>query len=136
MEIQDELNNIERNRVWELIPRPKKCFTIGTKWVFRNKLNEPDIVTRNKAKLVAQGHNQEVGIDYDEIFAPVARLEVIRMLLTFESFKNFRFFQMNVKSAFLNSFIEEQVYIDQPPSFEIHEFWITFSIETSTMCLV
>ena len=84
--MHEELNNFQRNNVWKLVPRPNDYPIIGTRWVFRNKLDEFGVVTRNKARLVAQGFNQEEGIDYDETFAPVARLESIRMLLAFASF--------------------------------------------------
>ena len=87
--MQEELNNIDRNNIWDLVQRPKDCSVIGTKQIFRNKLEKSDIITRNKARLVTQGYNQEEGIDFDEIFAPVARLEAIRMLLVYASFKNF-----------------------------------------------
>ena len=86
--------------------------------MFRNKLDETGVVTWNKARLVAEGYNQEEGIDYDETFAPVARLESIRMLLAFACFMDFKLYQIDVKSAFLNRFIEEEVYIEQPPGFE------------------
>ena len=85
-------------------------------------MDEQGQVTRNKARLVAKGYNQEEGIDYDETFAPVARLEAIRILLAFASFMDFKLFQMDVKSAFLNGFIEDEVYIDQPPGFENFQF--------------
>ena len=75
-------------------------------------MNEQGVITRNKARLVAKGYNQEEGIDYDETYAPVARLEAIRMLLIFTSFMNFKLYQMDVKSAFLNGFIEEEVYVE------------------------
>ena len=104
------------------MPRPNDYPIIGTRWVFRNKLDEFGVVTRNKARLVAQGFNQEEGISYDETFAPVARLESIRMLLAFASFKFFKLFQKDVKSAFLNGFIEEEVYVEQPPGFVDHQF--------------
>ncbi|GJQ90597.1 retrovirus-related pol polyprotein from transposon TNT 1-94 [Tanacetum coccineum] len=81
---------------------------IGTKWVFRNKLDENGIVSRNKARLVAQGYNQQEGIDYDETYAPVARLESIRILLAYACALDFKLFQMDVKSAFLNGFINEE----------------------------
>ncbi|GKE16238.1 putative reverse transcriptase, RNA-dependent DNA polymerase, partial [Tanacetum coccineum] len=91
---------------------------IGTKWIFRNKKDERGIVIRNKARLVAQGRTQEEGIDYDEVFAPVARIEAIRMLLAYASFMGFMVYQMVVKSAFLYGQIEEEVYVCQPPRFE------------------
>ena len=72
--MQEELNQFERNEVWELVPRPNDQSVIGTKWVYRNKMDENDIITINKARLVAQGYNQQEGIDYEEIIAPVARL--------------------------------------------------------------
>lgn len=116
--MQEELNQFERNQVWELVPRPKDKHIIGTKWVFKNKLDENGIVVRNKARLVAQGYNQEEGIDFDETFAPVARLEAIRVLLAYACSLNFQLYQMDVKSAFLNGFINEEVYVKQPPGFE------------------
>jgi hypothetical protein len=90
---------------------------IGTKWVFRNKLDEHGTIIRNKARLVAQGYRQEEGIDYDETFALVARLEAIRLFLAYASHKNFKVFQMDVKSAFLNGKLSEEVYVAQPPGF-------------------
>ncbi|GJW46775.1 putative ribonuclease H-like domain-containing protein [Tanacetum coccineum] len=91
---------------------------IGTKWVFRNKKDERGIVIRNKARLVAQGHRQEEGIDYEEVFAPVARIEAIRLFLAYASFMGFLVYQMDVKSAFLYGTIEEEVYVTQPPGFK------------------
>ncbi|GJT07683.1 retrovirus-related pol polyprotein from transposon TNT 1-94 [Tanacetum coccineum] len=105
------------NDVWELVPQPRNMTIIGTKWVFRNKLYENGIVSRNKARLVAQGYNQQEGIDYDETYAPVARLESIRILLAYACALDFKLFQMDVKSAFLNGFINEEVYVAQPPGF-------------------
>ncbi|GJT31122.1 retrovirus-related pol polyprotein from transposon TNT 1-94 [Tanacetum coccineum] len=90
---------------------------IETKWVFRNKLDENGIVSQNKARLVAQGYNQQEGIDYDETYASVARLESIRILLAYACALDFKLFQMDVKSAFLNGFINEEVYMAQPPGF-------------------
>ncbi|GKA63505.1 retrovirus-related pol polyprotein from transposon TNT 1-94 [Tanacetum coccineum] len=91
--------------------------TIATKWVFRNKLDENGVVSRNKARLVAQGYNQQEGIDYDETYALVARLESIRILLAYACALDFKLFQMDVKSAFLNGFINEEVYVAQPSGF-------------------
>ncbi|GJR19087.1 retrovirus-related pol polyprotein from transposon TNT 1-94 [Tanacetum coccineum] len=90
---------------------------IGTKWVFRNKLDQNGIVSRNKARLVAQGCNQKEGIDYEETYAPVARLESIKILLAYACTLDFKLFQMDVKRAFLNGFINEEVYVAQPPGF-------------------
>ena len=81
--MQEELNQFERNKVWTLVLRPKHHPIIGAKWVFRNKMNEHGVITRNKARLVAKGYNQEEDIDYDETYAPIARLEAIRILLVF-----------------------------------------------------
>ncbi|KAL8156572.1 hypothetical protein AgCh_001607 [Apium graveolens] len=100
--MQEELNQFERSKVWELVPAPKNRSIIGTKWVFRNKMDENGIVTRNKARLIAKGYSQEEGIDYDETFAPVARFEAIRIFLAFAAHSNFKVYQMDVKSVFLN----------------------------------
>ncbi|KAK6124609.1 hypothetical protein DH2020_041650 [Rehmannia glutinosa] len=116
--MQEELNQFERNKVWELVQRPTHKNVIGTKWVFRNKMNEEGSVVRNKARLVAKGYFQEEGIDFDETSAPVARLEAIRMFLAYAAHKNFIVYQMDVKSAFLNGLLEEEVYVEQPPGFE------------------
>ncbi|KAK2382949.1 putative mitochondrial protein [Trifolium repens] len=119
--MQEELNQFKRNDVWDLVPPPPSHQVIGTRWVFRNKLDENGIIIRNKARLVAQGYNQEEGIDYEETYAPVARLEAIRLLLAYACNMNFKLYQMDVKSAFLNGYINEEVYVKQPPGFENHE---------------
>ncbi|GJS58322.1 retrovirus-related pol polyprotein from transposon TNT 1-94 [Tanacetum coccineum] len=115
--MQEELNQFVANDVWELVPQPRNMTIIGTKWIFRNKLDENSIVSRNKARLVAQGYKQQEGIDYDETYAPVARLKSIRILLAYACALDFKLFQMDVKSAFLNGFINEEVYVAQPPGF-------------------
>ncbi|GKA89846.1 retrovirus-related pol polyprotein from transposon TNT 1-94 [Tanacetum coccineum] len=89
----------------------------GTKWVFKNKLDENGVISRNKARLVAQGYNQQEGIDFDETYALIARLESIRILLAYACAHDFKLFQIDVKSAFLNGFINEEVYVAQPPGF-------------------
>ncbi|GJX93076.1 putative ribonuclease H-like domain-containing protein [Tanacetum coccineum] len=104
-------------QVWILMDLPFGKKAIGTKWVFRNKRDERSIVVKNKARLVAQGHRQEEGIDYDEVFAPIARIEAIRLFLAFASYMGFLVYQMDVKSAFLYGTIEEEVYVHQPPGF-------------------
>ncbi|KAL8124948.1 hypothetical protein AgCh_012574 [Apium graveolens] len=115
--MQEELKEFERNKVWTLVPRPKDRSIVGTKWVFRNKTNSDGIMTRNKARLVAKGYSQHEGIDYDETYAPVARLEAIKIFLAYAAHKKFKVFQMEVKSAFLNGELEEEVYVEQPPGF-------------------
>ncbi|GKE13939.1 putative ribonuclease H-like domain-containing protein [Tanacetum coccineum] len=95
---------------------------IGTKWVFKNKKDERGIVIINKERFVAQGYTQEEGIDYDEVFAPVARIEAIRLFLAYASFKDFVVYQIHVKSTFLYGKIEEEVYVCQPPGFEDPNF--------------
>ncbi|GKF26295.1 copia protein, partial [Tanacetum coccineum] len=95
---------------------------IGTKWVYMNKKDERGIVIRNNARLVAQGYTQEEVIDYDEVFAPVARIEAIWLFLAYASFTDFIVYQMDVKSAFLYGKIEEEVYVCQPPGFEDSKF--------------
>ncbi|XP_074345434.1 putative mitochondrial protein AtMg00820 [Apium graveolens] len=107
--MQEKLNQFERHKVWKLVPQPKGKIMIDTKWVFINKLDEDDIVMRNKARLVAKGSSQEDGIDYDETYAPVARLEEIKMFLAFTAHSDFKVHQMDVKSAFQNAELEEEV---------------------------
>ncbi|GJY12432.1 retrovirus-related pol polyprotein from transposon TNT 1-94 [Tanacetum coccineum] len=120
--MQEELNQFYRNKVWTLVPLPYGKIAIGSKWVFRNKKDEHGTTTKNKARLVAQGYSQEEGIDYDETFAPVARMEAIRIFLAFATYMNFKVYQMDVKSAFLNGKLKEEVYVKQPPGFESSEF--------------
>jgi len=109
--MKKELNQFEYYEVWSLVPRTPEMNIIGTKWVYRNKMDEHGAITRNKARLVAKGYNQEEGIDFDETYAPVARLEAIRLLLAFSSIKGFRLFQMDIKRAFLNGYINEEVFV-------------------------
>eukprot|EP00253_Pinus_taeda_P014253 PITA_14253 len=115
--MDEELEQIEKNNTWELVPRPKDKNYLGTKWIFKNKLNENGEVIRIKAKLVCKGYAQQEGIDFEETFSLVARLEAIRMFLALSSFQKFKLFQMDVKSAFLNGDLEEEVYIEQPYGF-------------------
>jgi hypothetical protein len=120
--MQDELNQFERLKVWHLVPKPKGRTIIGTKWIFKTKKDENGIIVRNKARLVAKGYNQEEGIDYDETFAPVARIEAIRIFLSYAAHKNFTVFQMDVKTAFLNGILHEEVYVSQPEGFVDRDF--------------
>ncbi|GKE37580.1 putative ribonuclease H-like domain-containing protein, partial [Tanacetum coccineum] len=120
--MQEKLLQLRLQKVWRLVDLPKGKHAIGIKWVYRNKKDERGILVRNKARLVTQGYTQEEGIDYDEVFAPVARIEAIRLFLAYASFMGFIVYQMNVKSAFLYGTIEEEVYVCQPPSFEDLQF--------------
>jgi hypothetical protein len=108
--------------VRELVEPPPKCKPIGIKWVWKNKEGENGEVVRNKSRLVAQGYSQKEGIYYEETIAPVASLEAIRILLAFAMAKGLKLYQMVVKSAFLNGFLEEEVYVRKPPGFESVEF--------------
>lgn len=109
--MQGGLKQIEKSEMWELVPRPKDKNVIGTKWAFRNKLNEDGEV--NKARLVFKFYTQVEGIGFEETFALVARLEAIKMFLAFSVYKSFKVYQMDVKFAFLNGNLEEEVYIEQ-----------------------
>nr|GEV25577.1 putative ribonuclease H-like domain-containing protein [Tanacetum cinerariifolium] len=120
--MQEEVLQFKLQEVWTLMDLPYGKRAIGTKWVFRNKKDERGIVIRNKARLVAQGHTQEEGIDYDEVFSLVARIEAIRLFLAYASFKDFVVYQIDVKSAFLYGKIKEEVYVCQPPGFEDPDF--------------
>eukprot|EP00253_Pinus_taeda_P035264 PITA_35264 len=111
--MNEELEHIEKNNTWELVPRPNYKNVIGTKWTFKNKLNENGDVSRNKARLVCKGYAQQEGIDFEETFAPVSRLEAMRMFLALSSFQKFKVYQMDVKYAFLNGDLEEEMYIEQ-----------------------
>nr|GEU86994.1 retrovirus-related Pol polyprotein from transposon TNT 1-94 [Tanacetum cinerariifolium] len=115
------LSQLEPKKVSDALQDPR-VRPIGTKWVLKNKKDERGIVIRNKARLVAQGHTQEEGIDYDEVFAPVARFEAIRLFLAYASFMGFTVYQMDVKSAFLYGTIDEEVYMMQPPGFQDPEY--------------
>nr|GEV41000.1 hypothetical protein [Tanacetum cinerariifolium] len=116
--MQEELLQFKMQKVLILVELPYEKRAIGTKWVFRNKKDERGIMVRNKARLVAQGHTQDEGIDYEEVFASVARIEAIRLFLAYASFMGFIVYQMDVKSAFLYGTIKEEVYVYQPPRFE------------------
>nr|GEX15298.1 hypothetical protein [Tanacetum cinerariifolium] len=115
--MQDELDQFARLKVWRLVLRPKGKTIIKTKWIFKNKKDESSLVIRNKARLVAVGYSQQEGIDYDEMFSPVARIEAIRLFLAYVAHKDFTVFKMDVKTAFLNRILKEEVYVRQPPGF-------------------
>ena len=100
------------------MPRPKDVNVIRTKWIFKNKMDENGVIVRNKVRLVAQGFKQIEGIDFDETFALVARLESIRILLVLACVWKFKLFQMDVKSAFLNAILNEEAYVEQSKGFQ------------------
>jgi hypothetical protein len=115
--MHEELENFERNQVWTLVEPPRDVNLIGTKWVYKNKQGEDEEVVRNKARLVAQGFNQVEGLDFGKIFALIACLEAIMILLAFATSKEFKLYQIDVKSAFLNGVIQEEVFVRQPSGF-------------------
>ncbi|KAM0066395.1 putative RNA-directed DNA polymerase [Helianthus debilis subsp. tardiflorus] len=116
--MQEELVQFQKLGVWKLVEKPENYKKIGTRWVFKCKKDDRGVVIRNKACLVVQGFRQIEGIDYNEVYAPVARLEAIRIFLAYASYKGFKVYQMDVKSAFLHGVVEEEVYVEQPPGFE------------------
>src|SRR4051812_34665575 len=134
--MHEELNNFTRNKVWSLVARPKENHNvIGTKWVFKNKQDEHGQVTRNKARLVAQGFTQIEGLDFGETFAPVARLESIRILLAYAAHHDFKLYQMDVKSAFLNGPLSDWCMLSNLPVSKTPNAPITF-INFIRLCMV
>ena len=131
--MKEELNQFEKSKVQNLVPLPKGHSVIGIKWVFKNKLDENGKVIRNKARLVAQGYNQQEGIDYDETFAPITKLKAIKMLLAFAAYKGFVLYQMDVKFAFLNGFIYEEVYVKQPLGLKMKTFIMFLNFQKTYM---
>jgi hypothetical protein len=117
--MNDELDQIEKNNMWEMVHRPEGKNIIGSKWIFKNKLNEQGQVVRNKARLVCKGYAQIEGLDFDETFALVARLESIQIFLAYACHKRFKVYQMDVKSYFLNGDLNEEVYMEQPKGLEL-----------------
>nr|GEY95853.1 retrovirus-related Pol polyprotein from transposon TNT 1-94 [Tanacetum cinerariifolium] len=113
----EELNEFERLEVWELVPRPDQVMVITLKWIYKVKLEELGGILKNKARLVARGYYQEEGIDFEESFAPVARLEAIWIFLAYATHKNMVVYQMDVKTTFLNGNLREDVYVSQPDGF-------------------
>ncbi|XP_070681771.1 uncharacterized mitochondrial protein AtMg00820-like [Malus domestica] len=117
--MEAEIETIENNGTWELVERPADKPVIGVKWVFKTKLNLDGTVQKHKARFVAKGYAQKPGIDYNETFAPVAWLDTIRTLIALATQKGWKLFQLDVKSAFLNGVLEEEVYTEQPEGFEV-----------------
>ena len=124
--MQEELNLFKKLQVWTLVPLPPRKKSIDCRWVYRNKTDSNGVIVRNKSRLVVKGFKQIEGIDYEEIYAPVARLEAIRIFLAYASYMNFTVYQMDVKTAFLYGELGEEVYVDQPPGFidSDHPDWV------------
>ena len=118
--MEEEMSQIEKNETWELVPCPKDKNIIGTKWVFKKKMNDGKII-RNKVRLVCKGYSQIEGIDFEETFAQVARVEAIRMFLAFSCSKRFKIYQMDIKSAFMNGELKREVYMEQLEGFNLAE---------------
>lgn len=115
--MNEELAAIERNNTWKLTELPKGQKTIDVKWIFKTKLKENGEVDKYKARLVAKGYEQEFGVDYEEVFAPVARHDTIRLLIALATQNSWPIFQLDVKSAFLHGDLKEQVFVKQPPGY-------------------
>ncbi|GKA15012.1 retrovirus-related pol polyprotein from transposon TNT 1-94 [Tanacetum coccineum] len=115
--MQEEFNEFERIEVWELVPRPDCVMIITLKWIYKVKLDELGGVFKTKARLVVWGYRQQEGIDFKESFAPVARLEAIHIFIAFDAYMNMIIYQMDIKTAFLNGILREEVYVSQPDGF-------------------
>ncbi|WKA12871.1 hypothetical protein VitviT2T_030219 [Vitis vinifera] len=117
--MREELNMIEKNNTWELVDKPIHKKAIGVKWVYRTKLNYDGSINKHKARLVVKGYAQMFGVDFSETFAPVARLDTIRMLLALAAQKGWKIYQLDVKLAFLNGYLEEEIFVEQPKGFAV-----------------
>ncbi|GKE75331.1 retrovirus-related pol polyprotein from transposon TNT 1-94, partial [Tanacetum coccineum] len=115
--MQEELNEFKRIEVWEMVPRSDCVMIITLKWIYKVKLDELGGVFKTKARLVVWGYRQEEGIDFKESFAPVARLEAIHIFIAFDAYMNMIVYQMDIKTAFLNGILREEVYVSQPDGF-------------------
>ena len=119
--MNEELDQIEKNDTWELVPRPANKNVIRSKWVYKNKMNKQGNIVINKARLVCKGYAQIEGLDFDERFAPIERLEAIRIFLSYACHKRFKFYQMDVKSSFLNGDLNKEVYMEQLEGFQLSD---------------
>ena len=112
--MQTEISMINKNKTWELVSKPQGNHAIGVKWIFRTKFNTDGTINKHKARLVVKGYVQQLGLDYGETFAPVAKHDTIILLLAVSAQKGWKVYHLDVKSAFLNGFLQEEVYIEQP----------------------
>ena len=115
--MKEEIQSIYKNKTWEFATLPKGHKAIDVKWVYKTKRNAQGQIEKHKARLVVKGYKQKYGVDYDEVFAPVTRLDTVGLIISVATQIKWRIFQMDVKSAFLNGFLKEEVYIKQPPGF-------------------
>ncbi|CAL2225682.1 unnamed protein product [Prunus armeniaca] len=115
--MEEEIKTIEKNKTWKLVDRPKDKEIIGVKWVYKTKFNHDGSIQKHKARLVAKGYSQQPGIVFNKTFAPVARLDTIRALVALAAQKKWKIYQLDVKSAFLNGELEEEIYVEQPQGF-------------------
>ena len=115
--MKEELSMIEKNKTWILVERPRNRKVIRVKWVYRTKPNVDGSINKNKARLVVKGYNQIFGMDYQDMFAPIARLDNIRLLLDVATQKDWRVYQLDVRLAFLNGYLQEEIYVEQPKGF-------------------
>jgi transposase InsO family protein len=117
--MEEEMSMIQKNKTWELVDKPEDSHIIGVKWVFRTKLNADCSINKYKARLVVKGYAQIFGVDYSDTFAPVSRLDTIRLVLAIAAQKGWKVFQLDVKSAFLNGDLQEEIYVEQPEGFVV-----------------
>lgn len=117
--MDEEIKAIERNKTWELSTLPEGHNAIGVKWIYKIKRSSDGMIIKYKARLVAKGYKQKKGFDYDEVFAPVTRFDTIRMILSLAAQHDWKIYQMDVKSAFLNGYLEEEVYVEQPDGYKV-----------------
>ncbi|KAL0413673.1 UNVERIFIED_CONTAM: Retrovirus-related Pol polyprotein from transposon TNT 1-94 [Sesamum radiatum] len=133
MAMDNEIKSIEKNKTWTLTELPVGTKKIGVKWVYKTKYNENGKIDKYKARLVAKGYSQQHGIDYTEVFAPVARMDTVRMIIALAAQKDWKIFQLDVKSAFLHGELREDVYVEQPRGYEKKEV-STWSISYTKLC--
>lgn len=119
--MEAKLRAIEENQTWEMVELPKGHKPIGLKWMYKVKKDPKGMVVKHKARLVAKGYVQQRGVDFEEVFAPVPRMETVRLLLALAAQENWQVHHMDVKSAFLNRELQEEVYVTQPPGYEKKE---------------
>jgi hypothetical protein len=117
--MKEEIKMIEKNDTWQLVDRPQNRKIIGVKWVYRTKLNADGSINKHKARLVVKGYSQVFGVDFSKTFAPVVRLDTIRMLLALAAQNAWKINQLDVKSAFLNGYLKEEIYVEQPEGFKV-----------------